>query len=93
MKPTTLDPTKVSRQAETLRTNLRHRVIGQDEAIDRIVDVYQMWIERLVVQPMSKLIATHQVTHGDQILIDYQPGSTSMAFRRETGSLLSRMAG
>ena len=44
MKPTTLDPTKVSRQAETLRTNLRRRVVGQDEAIDRIVDVYQMWI-------------------------------------------------
>jgi ATP-dependent Clp protease ATP-binding subunit ClpA len=37
-----LDPSKTGREAESLDAHLRRRVIGQDEAIDQIVNIYQM---------------------------------------------------
>jgi ATP-dependent Clp protease ATP-binding subunit ClpB len=40
-------------------------------------------IERFVVQPLSKLIATGQILNGDLIQIDHHPQSVSMSFSRE----------
>lgn len=37
-----LDPTKTGRDAESLDTNLRRLIVGQDEAIQQIVNIYQM---------------------------------------------------
>jgi ATP-dependent Clp protease ATP-binding subunit ClpA len=37
-----LDPTRTGREAETLETNLRRMIVGQDEAIQQIVNIYQM---------------------------------------------------
>jgi ATP-dependent Clp protease ATP-binding subunit ClpB len=39
-----LDPTKLGRQAETLEENLRRRIVGQDEAVRQIVDLYQTFL-------------------------------------------------
>ena len=36
-----LDPTKRGREAESLASHLRNSVVGQDEAIDQIVNIYQ----------------------------------------------------
>src|SRR3979409_1518433 len=38
----TLDPSKTGREAEILENNLRKFIIGQDEAIQQIVNIYQM---------------------------------------------------
>ena len=40
-------------------------------------------IERLVVQPLSNLIATDQIRNGDLVRIDYDPGSQQFTFHRE----------
>jgi ATP-dependent Clp protease ATP-binding subunit ClpA len=37
-----LDPTKTGREAEVLEQNLRRSIVGQDEAIQQIVNIYQM---------------------------------------------------
>src|SRR5271165_3394339 len=37
-----LDPAKTGREASTLETSLRRMIIGQDEAIQQIVNIYQM---------------------------------------------------
>src|ERR1700732_4142318 len=37
-----LDPGKTGRDAMSLETNLRRMIIGQDEAIEQIVNIYQM---------------------------------------------------
>src|SRR3981189_1864464 len=37
-----LDPSKTGREAEILENNLRKFIIGQDEAIQQIVNIYQM---------------------------------------------------
>lgn len=37
-----LDPTKTGRDAGTLEGNLRKLIVGQDEAIEQIVNIYQM---------------------------------------------------
>ena len=37
-----LDPSRTGRQAEVLETNLRRYIVGQDEAVQQIVNIYQM---------------------------------------------------
>jgi len=37
-----LDPGKTGRDAHSLETNLRRMIVGQDEAIGQIVNIYQM---------------------------------------------------
>jgi len=44
-------------------------------------------IERLLVQPMSNLIASDQIRGGDWIQIDHLSGSAAMSFRREAEGL------
>jgi len=41
-------------------------------------------IERLIVQPVSNLMATSQIERGDCIRVSHRPGSTSLTFFRET---------
>src|SRR5215475_3795447 len=42
-----LDPSKTGREAAVLERNLRMLVVGQDEAIHQIVNVYQMYLTGL----------------------------------------------
>jgi len=37
-----LDPSKTGREAESLESSLRKLIVGQDEAIQQIVNIYQM---------------------------------------------------
>src|SRR5690242_20170861 len=37
-----LDPTRTGREAEVLEGNLKRLIVGQDEAIEQIVNIYQM---------------------------------------------------
>ncbi len=37
-----LDPGKTGRDAQSLETTLRRMIVGQDEAIEQIVNIYQM---------------------------------------------------
>src|ERR1700693_1561111 len=39
-----LDPSRTGREAEALETNLRRLIVGQDEAIQQIVNIYQMYL-------------------------------------------------
>ena len=43
-KPNRLDPRRPARLTEALGTKLRRLVVGQDEAIQKIVDLYQMYV-------------------------------------------------
>ena len=42
-----LDPTKTGRQAEDLEDQLRHLIVGQEEAIHEIVRSYQTYLAGL----------------------------------------------
>src|SRR5258706_6111227 len=52
---TLLDPTRTGRQAEDLENKLRHLIVGQDEAIQHIVSVYQAHLAGL--SPIGRPIA------------------------------------
>jgi ATP-dependent Clp protease ATP-binding subunit ClpB len=39
-----LDPTKTGRDAESLEVNLKKYIVGQGEAIEQIVNIYQMYL-------------------------------------------------
>ena len=41
---TALDPTKNGRDAERLDQNLHRRIVGQDEAIEQVVNIYQTYL-------------------------------------------------
>jgi ATP-dependent Clp protease ATP-binding subunit ClpB len=45
-----LDPMRVGSEAEALENKLRRRVVGQDEAIQQIVDVYQTFLAGLTTR-------------------------------------------
>lgn len=45
-----LDPTKTGREADTLEKSLRRLIIGQDDAIEQIVNIYQMHLTGLCPQ-------------------------------------------
>jgi ATP-dependent Clp protease ATP-binding subunit ClpA len=53
-----LDPTQAGSDAETLQANLRKRIVGQDEAIQRIIDVYQTYLAGMSSpdRPVSNLL-------------------------------------
>ncbi len=39
-----LDPSRTGREAELLESNLKRLIVGQDEAIQQIVNIYQMYL-------------------------------------------------
>ena len=44
MLSTLLNPNRAGKRAEELKNNLRRLIIGQNEALDQIVDIYQMYL-------------------------------------------------
>ena len=53
-----LDPTQTGSEAETLESDLRKRIVGQDQAIQQIVDVYQTYLAGMSSpgRPLSNLL-------------------------------------
>ncbi|MGD0301618.1 MAG: AAA family ATPase [Bryobacteraceae bacterium] len=53
-----LDPTKTGREALDLETNLRKRIVGQQEAIREIVSIYQMYLSGMTApgRPIGNLL-------------------------------------
>src|SRR5271154_886280 len=46
-KTTQLDPTKRSDQAKDFEAALRRKIVGQDPAVDKVVEIYQMFLAGL----------------------------------------------
>ena len=44
---TTLDPTRRSNDAREFENSLRRRIVGQDAAVDKVVEIYQMFLAGL----------------------------------------------
>ena len=65
-----LDPSKTGREAITLEQNLRKMIVGQDEAIQQIVNIYQMHLTgmsapgRAAVFPNSSMLARYDANGG-----------------------------
>ncbi|MBV8069326.1 MAG: ATP-dependent Clp protease ATP-binding subunit [Acidobacteriaceae bacterium] len=57
-RPIVLDPNRSGKQAETLQNKLRGLIIGQDEAITHIVDLYQTYLAGLTAhgRPIGNLL-------------------------------------
>src|SRR6266853_1936046 len=58
-----LDPTKTGRQAEDLETQLRHLIVGQEEAIHQIVRAYQTHVAGLSPVGSPPGYLGHRETH------------------------------
>src|SRR5438105_1889559 len=43
-----LDPTLTGRDAEDLEANLRRKIVGQDQAIEQIVNIYQTYLAGMI---------------------------------------------
>ncbi len=44
---TTLDPTRRSNDAQDFETTLRRKIVGQDEALEKVAEIYQMFLAGL----------------------------------------------
>jgi ATP-dependent Clp protease ATP-binding subunit ClpB len=53
-----LDPSKLGSEAEKLEKNLRRRIVGQEEAIQQIVDLYQTFLAGMAApgRPLGTLL-------------------------------------
>jgi len=53
-----LDPTKTGREAEALESELRKRIVGQDDAIHHVVGLYQMYLAGMIApgRPIGSLL-------------------------------------
>src|SRR5690349_3946664 len=53
-----LDPTRTGRRAEKLEQDLKQKVVGQDEAIRQIVDIYQAHLSGMTApgKPIGNLL-------------------------------------
>ena len=45
-------------------------------------------IERFLVYPLSNLVATQQVETGDYVLVDYNPETKTLVFRKQSGKMI-----
>jgi ATP-dependent Clp protease ATP-binding subunit ClpB len=50
LRHTLLNPNRAGKRAEELRNKLRSLIIGQNEALDQIVDIYQMYLVGLTTR-------------------------------------------
>ena len=50
MRSITLDPNKTGREADRLLTDLHRLIVGQDEAVQQIVNTYQMYLAGMLPQ-------------------------------------------
>ena len=44
---TALDPTRRSSDAQDFETALRRKIVGQDPAVEKVVEIYQMFLAGL----------------------------------------------
>jgi ATP-dependent Clp protease ATP-binding subunit ClpB len=58
MRATTLDPTKTGREAESLEYDLRNKIVGQDDAIQQVVEMYQTYLSGMSTprRPIANLM-------------------------------------
>ena len=70
-----LDLKKLSSSACQFERALREKVVGQDQAVDQRYGARHLKraIERHVVYPIARLLATAQVHEGDVLVIDRHP--------------------
>src|SRR5262245_602335 len=58
MRATTLDPTKTGREAESLEYDLRNKIVGQEDAIQQVVEMYQTYLSGMSTprRPIANLM-------------------------------------
>ena len=70
--PNRLDPRKPGRLTEALETKLRRLVVGQDEAIQKILDLYQMYVTGMTSpgRPIGNLLFMGPTGSGKTRLVE-----------------------
>src|SRR5215467_3152237 len=72
MRPTTLDPTKTGQEAEALELGLRSRVVGQNDAIHEVVEMYQTYLSGMscIGRPIANLMFLGPTGSGKTRLVE-----------------------
>src|SRR5215510_2255625 len=72
MRPTTLDPTKTGREAESLEMGLRSKIIGQEDAIHQVVEMYQTYLSGMSspCRPIANLMFLGPTGSGKTRLVE-----------------------
>ena len=95
-----LDPTLKGRSAEHLEYELRHRIVGQDEAIHQIVRAYQTHVAGLspVGRPIGNFLFLGPTGSGKTRIVEataeslnHFPQTQSFLLRRRRGAPLGQV--
>ena len=67
-----LDPDQTGREAQRLEADLRQRIVGQDEAVEQVVQVYQTYLAGLSAQgrPIANLLFLGPTGSGKTRLVE-----------------------
>src|SRR5437763_15219501 len=70
-----LDPTKTGRDAEGLDSNLRKLIVGQHEAIEQIVNIYQMYLTGMTApgRPIGNFLFLGPTGSGKTRIVEATP--------------------
>jgi ATP-dependent Clp protease ATP-binding subunit ClpB len=52
-----LDPTRTGREAEALEASLGRLIVGQDEAMQQIVNIYQMYLTGMTQRAVQLVVS------------------------------------
>src|SRR6266704_1126501 len=72
MRPRTLDPTKTGEEAEALEFGLRSKIVGQEDAIHQVVEMYQMYVSGMssAGRPIANLMFLGPTGSGKTRLVE-----------------------
>ena len=85
MRPITLDPSRTGREADRLLTDLRRLIVGQDEAVQQIVDTYQMQLTGMSAQGRPIGILVMEIA-GTDAASEEDAAQKAAAIRKEVES-------
>src|SRR5947199_8407066 len=71
MRPRTLDPTKTGEEAEALEFGLRSKIVGQEDAIHQVVEMYQTYLSGMpsTGRPIANLMYLGPTGSGNTRLV------------------------
>ena len=74
---TTLDPTRRSNDAREFDNSLRRRIVGQDAAVEKVVEIYQMFLAGLNPpgRPVGNLLFLGPTGSGKTRVVEADVGS------------------
>jgi ATP-dependent Clp protease ATP-binding subunit ClpA len=86
MRPKTLDPTRTGQEAEALERGLRSKIIGQEHAVQQVVEMYETYLSGMSLpgRPIANLMFLGPTGSGKTRLVE----ATAECLLQDAGAVI-----